>query len=516
MTRQHEGFLSGKKQRIRFARILTSAAVTVAIGFGYIAADAYDVLPGVLTIKNTSNSSLLSASTSNLDAESVQGVDEAVDEGTATLVSGSPIVTKSKETSDVDSSAAQALIDQVLTASGVGTDVSAVVAKPDGTIIAQTNIDTAREPASTLKTLTAFAAVTQLDMGSTLDTQVYMKTDSSSGSGSSDGSKSATLLVKGNGDVLLGAGENDESHVTGRAGLKTLAERTATALKKKGVSSVKITYDDSLYGGAGLPSEIAINNTNYTNEMIPASMAVDEARQWTQTYSDPDAENGYPTRSETPAVDAVSTFASALSEQGISVTGDFSAQTLSSVKSDYALAASVSSAPLSEVLKIMLQNSDNTLAEMFGRLVSLARGGDGSTSAGAQAVTAVLKEQGITTAGISLADSSGLTPNSVVTVRTLVEVQSAFLTSKKAGYAAAEEGMPVLGLTGTLRNRSVDTSTYGLVRAKTGTLDTTSSLAGNVSRSSGGQLIFAIIANNTQVYSAASAINTFAVGLLTL
>ena len=59
-----------------------------------------------------------------------------------------------------------------------------------------------------------------------------------------------------------------------------------------------------------------------------------------------------------------------------------------------------------------------------------------------------------------------------------------------------DEGAPGrAALDGTLGNRLHDTSAAGTVRAKTGTLDQTSSLAGVVTTADGRQLAFSILAN---------------------
>lgn len=61
-----------------------------------------------------------------------------------------------------------------------------------------------------MKTLTAYAAAATLDMGSTLETQTYLEQRE-------DGT--SRLVLKGNGDMLLGVGESDSAHINGRAGL---------------------------------------------------------------------------------------------------------------------------------------------------------------------------------------------------------------------------------------------------------------------------------------------------------
>ena len=105
-----------------------------------------------------------------------------------------------------------------------------------------------------MKTLTAYAAAVELDMGKTLDTQTYLEQ-------SQDGT--ARLVLKGNGDMLLGAGASDANHINGRAGLGTLAGRTAQALRQRGITSVTLAYDDTLFGNDRWPQGIAELDTDH-------------------------------------------------------------------------------------------------------------------------------------------------------------------------------------------------------------------------------------------------------------
>ena len=114
-----------------------------------------------------------------------------------------------------------------------------------------------------------------------------------------------------------------------------------------------------------------------------------------------------------------------------------------------------------------------------------------------------------------MADCSGLTPGSKVSVTTLIEVQERNLT---AGIAtAAAEGLSIPGLVGTARNRIVTGPDNGLFRVKTGSLDAVTSLTGNVSRVKGGVLSFAVIVNDPEnQWSAIEAINVMAAKLAKL
>ncbi len=176
----------------------------------------------------------------------------------------------------IDSTAASALVNELLSAQGVGNDTSVIIEDAQGTVAAEHESNTPREPASTLKTLTALAASSTLNMASTLDTQVFLTQ-------SDDGTN--TLTLKGNGDMLLSAGDSDANHTNGRAGLNTLAKATVAALAQRGITSVNLEYDDTLFGDSRIPAGLSEGGavlSDYTVYFTPvSSMAIDGGRQYT-------------------------------------------------------------------------------------------------------------------------------------------------------------------------------------------------------------------------------------------
>lgn len=314
--------------------------------------------------------------------------------------------------------------------------------------------------------------------------------------------------------MLLSDGESDPSHINGHAGLGTLAQRTAEALKQRGITQVDLLYDDSLFGQDRTPAGVTENNAEHRYYTAISTMAVDGGRTWTDMVkpANPDDSSQYPVLSQQPVLDVATTFAKRLADNGITVT---SGPTAGAAPSGTSALASVSSAPLNEVMAFMLRHSDNTLAQLFGRLTALKRQAGNSIKTDTQAVADTLAEQGIDTSGLQMADCSGLTPGSKVSVTTLIEVQERNLT---AGIAtAAAEGLSIPGLVGTARNRIVTGPDNGLFRVKTGSLDAVTSLAGNVSRVKGGVLSFAVIVNDPEnQWSAIKAINVMAAKLAKL
>ena len=261
----------------------------------------------------------------------------------------------------VDAAAAKTLISQFETAaSDFGGEYAIAIADAAGNVIAEHALDKSYTPASTMKTLTAYAAATTLDMGETLDTQTYLEQRE-------DGT--SRLVLKGNGDMLLGAGASDSSHINGRAGLGTLAASTAQALRQRGITSVTLVYDDSLFGNDRWPNGIAELDSDHVYYAPTASMAVDGGRNWNGAGpADPDMFSTYPALSTQPARETAQVFAQRLAEQGIAVNSSVEQGTVPEGTSSI---AAVRSASLNEIMAFMLRHSDNSLAEEFGRLLAL-------------------------------------------------------------------------------------------------------------------------------------------------
>lgn len=459
---------------------MVSVVVTLAVCVGYTIADVYDVAPGLLTAQSAPTRTY-SAIPTPLAAGAVAG--------------------KADRDVPIDEKKAEKLITALGESEGTG-NFSVAIAAADGTIAAERNLDTEREPASTTKTLTAFTAVHTLEMSGTLDTEVYL----------THADTSPTIVLQGHGDMLLGEGQNDPSHINGRAGLATLAQNTAQSLRQRGIDQVALAVDDSLFGDDNTSTALEQNNDGNAMYTPLSSMAVDGGRMRYGLTADPDAFADYPTLSRTTASDAAQTFRSLLTQQGITVTD--SSDTSGTEAS--ARIAKVSSAPLNEVMAFMLRHSDNTLAELFARLTALKLGLGNSMDADIQAVVQVLRANDIPTDGLHLTSCSGLAAGTRLRIPTLLAVQRS-LVGLDDGGAAEIEGLSVPGLTGTARNRAANDDIKGLARVKTGSLGGVRALVGNVSREHGGVLLFAVIVNDSSDELAANnAIDDFMAGLAKL
>ncbi|OZG63259.1 D-alanyl-D-alanine carboxypeptidase [Bifidobacterium hapali] len=485
-----------RMRRQRIIRVTITALITFALCCTYVIADITDTITGPLTLAPVNRRSIPAA---------LQSLPAGTIAGTA------------NPDKPINSSDADQLVATFASATGVGHDYSIAIATADGKVVTHRNAGTPREPASTMKTLTALAAASTLDMGSTLTTETYLTdADTTAGTGS--------LTLVGHGDMLLSAGASDPEHVNGRAGLDTLAQDTAQVLNAQGINQVALTVDDTLFGQDRYPSHIADNNEGDLYYTGVSALAIDGGRQWDGGVPEnPDIFSAYPTLSQTTASDAGAVFAARLADHGITVSNanDITVESVSTATSGSASdaadaptdsatkpIASVQSATLAEILAFALRHSDNTLAEEFGRLTALATGRDNSPQGATQAVRATLERLNIDTTGLTMSDCSGLSPGSKLSVRTLVAVQAHNLTA--SGAAAAGEGLSIPGLIGTAANRAVSEDTLGLLRVKTGSLGEVTAMTGNVSRLGGGTLAFAVIVNHPDDMAAArDAIDVF-------
>lgn len=386
-----------------------------------------------------------------------------------------------------------ARLDPVLKAEGGGTFTGVVQDAVTGEVLFDRNGGAGRIPASNMKLLTAAAALRAIGPESRFSTKAVAGPVPGAGPGAA-GSTSRTVVLVGGGDVLLSAGGSAKDKVLGHAGLATLAKLTVESLRKDGFRGrVDVVVDDSLFTGPSLnpswsPDDVA------AGEVAPLfPLALNSAR------FNPAATTG--PRPQDAALVAGEAFAAQLKAAGAAE----GLQVLPAVgrlegeaAPDAAVLAEVESATVSRQVDLMLQTSDNYLAEALGRMAAAAAGLPASNEGAAAAVLQQLAGLGVPTDGMTVADVSGLALANRVSARQFSEVVRAIAAGKDGRLRAALAGFPVAGLTGTLGDRYVDESSAdgaGLVRAKTGTLNTVIALSGYVVDADGRLLVFSFIGN---------------------
>jgi D-alanyl-D-alanine carboxypeptidase/D-alanyl-D-alanine-endopeptidase (penicillin-binding protein 4) len=133
--------------------------------------------------------------------------------------------------------------------------------------------------------------------------------------------------------------------------------------------------------------------------------------------------------------------------------------------------------------------------------VAIAAGQPASFSQAAAAEMAVLRGLGVT--GVHLMDGSGLSPRDRITPTALVSIIGRAAATGQSRLRPAITGLPVAGFSGTLAPggsvfADAGRAALGLVRAKTGNLNTVATLAGIVYARNGQLLSFAVMADRLQ------------------
>jgi D-alanyl-D-alanine carboxypeptidase/D-alanyl-D-alanine-endopeptidase (penicillin-binding protein 4) len=139
------------------------------------------------------------------------------------------------------------------------------------------------------------------------------------------------------------------------------------------------------------------------------------------------------------------------------------------------------------------------MAETIGREVAAATGHPLSFAGAADAVLEQLREVDVDLSGAQLLDSSGLSIDDRLTALTLDEVMQAAAGPDHPRLRSLLDVLPIAGGSGTLSNRYLDDTTRtaaGWLRAKTGSLTGTNTLAGVITGVSGRVLTFAFVSND--------------------
>ena len=408
-----------------------------------------------------------------------------------------------------DTLAAQ--LSATLKTDGGGTFTGVVQDAATGQVLFDREGAKSRVPASNMKLLTAAAAVRAIGPDRRFSTTVVASAEPGS------------VVLTGGGDVLLGAGESSRDTVVGHAGLATLARLTLQSLQEKGVKGpLRVQLDDSLFSGPALnptwnPEDVAagetaplfplaLNSARYdpavTTGPRPQDAAMAAAEAFSAQLTAAGADAGL---TVTPGV--VRGKAPAPEKQADQKTADESPQKPADGASQAAavspgqMLAEVHSATLGQQVDLMLETSDNYLAEVLGRMAAVASGGPGSNDGATAAVYRQVQDMGISTDGLYVADVSGLSLGNQVSAGQLAEIVRAITSGTEPVLRAAIGGFPVAGLTGTLGSRYTDPSTEGgagLVRAKTGTLNSVIALSGYVVDADGRLLVFSFIGNGLE------------------
>ncbi|MBB3037792.1 D-alanyl-D-alanine carboxypeptidase/D-alanyl-D-alanine endopeptidase [Hoyosella altamirensis] len=371
-----------------------------------------------------------------------------------------------------------------------------------GTVLWTQDPASQRIPASSVKLLTAAAALLVIPHDSRAETLVVA------------GDEPGVAVLIGTGDVTLsGQPDGAATYYGGAARLDDLVAQ----LRDSDTEISRVLVDTDAYTGARLAPGWNGESVGegYIAPMEPVML--DGGRIEPLEPESP--------RWEEPAIAAGRTLAERLGADPAEVG-------IGSASDDAPVLARVSSAPLRVRVEQAMQLSDNVLAEAIGREVAIAEGEPASFRGAARAVRSVLAEHGVAMDGVDLADTSGLSRDNALPVSVLdgLMVRAAAdddgpgereepTGSQQAGLLRPLlDLLPVAAGTGTLEDRFFDSAEAGAgwVRAKTGTLEGVSALTGYVVTQRGRVLTFAFISTDSNAFEARPALDALAAQLRTL
>lgn len=368
---------------------------------------------------------------------------------------------------EVDPDAVESAVTDLLGDASLGDRVGLSVVDPaTGEEVLRRGPD-ALVPASTTKVLTAAAALEAIGPERTFETTVVR-----------DGE---TLVLVGGGDPYLVAARDDDSSFAERADLRTLARRTAEAVRAEGLEQVSLGYDVSLFTGRDVSSA-------WEDSYVPDQIVTPISPLWVNRG----IRDGVRTRE--PARAAAERFADLLRDEGVDVEGR--AEEVDAPGT--APLARVQGPTVEQTVEALLLSSNNEATEVLARHVAIAEGEEASFEGGAAAIRSVLTAADVPLSGLELNDGSGLSRANAVDPTTLAEVVAAAIRGDH--WPELLPGLPVGGFLGSLDDRYDGSASAGagVVRAKTGTLTGVHSIAGYVTDARGVPLAFALMVDDTE------------------
>lgn len=178
-------------------------------------------------------------------------------------------------------------------------------------------------------------------------------------------------------------------------------------------------------------------------------------------------------------------FRSALRDKGVFIVGGTESR---AVPAKAQPVASHDSMPLREMIRPLLKDSNNMLAEV------LVKTAGRSWHGGLAALRPKLAGLGIDPATLYVEDGSGLSRMDQMSPDQLSSLLVAART--KPWFSDWYEALPIAGVDGTLVNRMKGTKAEKNVHAKTGSMTGVTALSGYVTTADGRQLVFSIVFNN--------------------
>jgi D-alanyl-D-alanine carboxypeptidase/D-alanyl-D-alanine-endopeptidase (penicillin-binding protein 4) len=398
-----------------------------------------------------------------------------------------------------------------------------VIDAESGRIVMSHNPDTPRSPASTIKTVTTFAALDML--GPTFVWQTRALTH--------DGD----LFLRGGGDPYLTV-ERWWSFVQGlrAAGLKSIPgdiviDNTAFSLPKEDPGAFdgrpnrtyNVQPDALMVNFQSVEFTLVVHEDSHevdvTSNPVPVNLIVENhirfmpgrcsgtagrvdfqvaSAEWDRViFSGALSPHCAPRTIARillqPATYAFGTFVKLWRDSG----GDFSGKMrIEPTPADAKPLYSFDSLSLAEIVRLTNKHSNNLMARHLLLTLGRERFGEPATlEKGAAAIEEWSRERGFDLSGVDIDNGSGLSRSTHISVLQMAKILNAAWRSRFAPEYLAS--FPLAGMDGTLRSR-MKSSPAGAVRLKTGHLDSVSGIAGYVTSSTGKTYVLVSLVNNVR------------------
>lgn len=342
----------------------------------------------------------------------------------------------------------------------------------DDRMVAATNADLQVIPASNLKLVTATAAVQVLGAGTVFTTSVV-------GAAPLNGVVDGDVYLVGGGDPLL----SEQWYTQPSASRKrppqhaTSIEALADQVVASGVTSIEgdVVGDGSRYDEERHPPGWSRDIRASADGVPVGALVVNDSITQAGGIGDD------------PAKSAAATFRSLLRARGVKVGGSAATGV---APAGAGVLATVTSAPLTDVVNEMLVTSDNLTAEMLVKEIGRTVAVPGTRDAGLQVIGSKLAEWGVPAGTFSLADGSGLSRENRITCNGLLTVLHRGSGTDAVGNAMAKAG----DAGSTLDGKFEVPGLQGVLQAKTGSLREVKALCGYFP-AAGGEVAFVLILN---------------------
>lgn len=405
-----------------------------------------------------------------------------------------------------------------------------------GKVIYEHKGDTRMHPASNMKLITAASALSTLGRDYTFSTEIGKEGTII------DGTLQGNLYIKGKGDpTLLPADFNDFAKEISEHGIKKIDGNIIgddTWYDDIRISPDLIWNDEQYYYGAQISALTASPSNDYDAgsvivEVSPGtigekpSVSISPKTDYVQLVNkaktvsadqEEDLEIGREHGSNVitiegtipsdspedkewiavwePTMYALDLFKQALKSHGISWTGDVIA---GKATSDGEVILTHESMPLSELLVPFMKLSNNVIGEVLVKEMGKVVKDEGSWEKGLEVVEEQLVNFGLNIETLKLRDGSGISSINLLPANEISKLL--YAVQKEKWYSSYIQSLPVAGaeerlVGGTLRDRMEEISNHAKIQAKTGTIQSVSSLSGYLSTQESETVIFSILINH--------------------